>query len=211
MIDLRSQIDRPRRQALRPVQWRLGVFFCGAMIDDEDFQLLDKLPLPALCRGPGVQGLGPGGWNYWGFLWKKIMRLEISFPNSFLEWTILECDQTYWIGMWSLTYFWSLLEWNVRMGSEISFLILRQDPEVCPGSQRTSGQVKMTMMRMMMMTMMMMIIIVIIVIIIIIILILIIIILISSWGPKRNPNDCMVNCSMGLGHFDIFLKPYKKL
>ena len=28
--------------------------------------------------------------------------------------------------------------------------------------------------------------------------------------PIRNPNDCMVNCSMGPGDFDIFLKPYKK-
>jgi uncharacterized protein YggT (Ycf19 family) len=57
----------------------------------------------------------------------------------------------------------------------------------------------------------MMMMIIIIIVIIVIIIILIIIILISSWGPKRNPNDCMVNCSMGLGHFDIFLKPYKKL
>ena len=34
--------------------------------------------------------------------------------------------------------------------------------------------------------------------------------MISSWTPIRNPNDCMVNCSMGPGGFDIFLKPYKK-
>jgi len=70
--------------------------------------------------------------------------------------------------------------------------ILRQDPEVCPDSQRASGQAKMTMT--MTMAMMMM----------------IIIILISSWNPERNPNDCMLNCSMGPGDFDIFLKPNKK-
>ena len=34
--------------------------------------------------------------------------------------------------------------------------------------------------------------------------------LISSWNPERNPNDCMLSCSMGPGDFDIFLKPYKK-
>jgi hypothetical protein len=37
-----------------------------------------------------------------------------------------------------------------------------------------------------------------------------IMILISSWNPFRNPNDCMVNCPMGPGNFNIFLKPYKK-
>ena len=35
-------------------------------------------------------------------------------------------------------------------------------------------------------------------------------ILISSWNRKRNPNDCMIDCSMGAGNFDVFLKPYKK-
>jgi len=28
--------------------------------------------------------------------------------------------------------------------------------------------------------------------------------------PRRNPNDCMVNCFMGPGGSDIFLKAYKK-
>ena len=27
--------------------------------------------------------------------------------------------------------------------------------------------------------------------------------------PIRNPNDCMVNCSMGPGDFDIFLQPVR--
>eukprot|EP00438_Fugacium_kawagutii_P016078 Skav230944 [mRNA] locus=scaffold3010:8049:10270:- [translate_table: standard] len=44
------------RKALHPVQWRLGVFFCGAMIDDKQFQLTDPLPLPALCHGEGPWG-----------------------------------------------------------------------------------------------------------------------------------------------------------
>lgn len=48
-------------------------------------------------------------------------------------------------------------------------------------------------------------------------------IILSSWSIIRpnylywyiievplNPNDCMVNCAMGPGNFDIFLKPYKK-
>ena len=35
-------------------------------------------------------------------------------------------------------------------------------------------------------------------------------ILMSSSNPIRNRNDSMVNCSMGQGDFDIFLKPYKK-
>jgi len=43
-----------------------------------------------------------------------------------------------------------------------------------------------------------------------ILLIIIIIILVSSWNPIRNPSDCVVNCSMGPGDFDIFLKPYFK-
>ena len=47
-------------------------------------------------------------------------------------------------------------------------LFLRKDPEVCPDSQRASGQAKMKMMMMMKKMMM-----------------------ISSWNPIRNPNDCM--------------------
>ena len=35
-------------------------------------------------------------------------------------------------------------------------------------------------------------------------------IFISSWNPVRNPNDSMVNYSMGLVDFDIYLKPFKK-
>ena len=31
----------------------------------------------------------------------------------------------------------------------------------------------------------------------------------SSWNPIRNPNDCMVNSSMGPGDFDVFWKSYK--
>ena len=28
--------------------------------------------------------------------------------------------------------------------------------------------------------------------------------------PYNNPNDCMIDCSMGPGDFDIVLKPSKK-
>ena len=34
--------------------------------------------------------------------------------------------------------------------------------------------------------------------------------LISSWNPVRNPNDCMVTCSMGPGVLISCLKPFKK-
>ena len=30
------------------------------------------------------------------------------------------------------------------------------------------------------------------------------------YKKKRKTSDCMVNCSMGPGDFDIFLKPYEK-
>ena len=68
-------------------------------------------------------------------------------------------------------------------------LKLWQDPEVCPGSQRVSGQAKMMIMMMMMMMMMM----------IMVMMMMMVMILISSWNPIRYPNDCMVNCSCGRG------------
>ena len=77
--------------------------------------------------------------------------------------------------------------------------ISRQDPEVCRDSQRASGKAKMTMMMTMILMMMMM-----------TMTMTMMMILISSRNPTRNPNDCMVNCSMEPGDFHIFLKPYKK-
>ena len=56
-----------------PVPWRLGVFFCGAMIDDPRYQLREPLPLPAVCPceqmsfdNGGRAGGGLVGWSVSG-------------------------------------------------------------------------------------------------------------------------------------------------
>ncbi|CAL1171025.1 unnamed protein product [Cladocopium goreaui] len=72
------------RKALRPVQWRLGVFFCGAMIDDEDFQLLDKLPLPALyIHGGDTDPWGRHGEKMLPKMYTELEMLEHSDGHSF--------------------------------------------------------------------------------------------------------------------------------
>ncbi len=48
-------------QVQRPIEWRLGVFVCGAMIDDPKFQLIEPLPLPAVWHGIG-----------WRWSWESI-------------------------------------------------------------------------------------------------------------------------------------------
>jgi len=146
----------------------------------------------SLC-GSGISydqlGLGGGmnkAYSFWCFcgqdmvIWvlTKSIKDMGRFPKTWED-----SPNKSWLG--SSSIWWRAIQSCTTYNS----IIVRQDPEVCPDSQRASGQTMMMMVMMMMM--------------ILIsswnpnMIVWLLVpwgrgILISSWNPIRNPHDCMV-------------------
>ncbi|CAK9076412.1 UPF0483 protein [Durusdinium trenchii] len=76
MLAMYMDVMRKDRLVSTPVPWRLGVFFCGAMIDDPRYQLREPLPLPAVY----IHG---GDADPWGRHGEKML------PKMYKDWRML--------------------------------------------------------------------------------------------------------------------------
>ena len=134
------------------------------------------------------------GGSYWG-LWaeKNTPYLSFNILKRLDDFEPLKC-----IGFTRM-----MVESTIMAGQKvITHPKITARPWGCKDSQRTSRQAKMKMTTTITMTMMMLI--------MTMMMMMMMIFLIFCWNPTRNPNDCMVNCSMGPRDFDILLKPWKK-